>query len=211
MSENQNTNIKVQFQEEDNQKLINENQQTQNNFSKPNNEFHNINEELAPPPPMNNQNNIIEGNIENKIEAYNNFQNNTNNPEEYNSPHQAIKNNQDSNNQNINKNILIPYKNNEIGIPIITPNNNYYQANAVRDQYSINNIPFNNEPFINPQVNYRVGYQPRYNTVVVQQKDEYDCCICLRNCCICIGVLLGISCLVLFILFLFLLKAFGII
>ena len=47
MSENQNTNINDQFQEEDNQKLINENQQTQNNFS-PNNESHYINEEQAP-------------------------------------------------------------------------------------------------------------------------------------------------------------------
>ena len=67
-----------------------------------------------------------------------------------------------------------------------------------------NNIPFRNEPFINPQMNYQVGYQQNYNNIIVvreEREESENCCvICCRGCEICIGVAFALGCII-FIIF----------
>ena len=166
MSENQNS-INNQFEEEDNQNLIN------------NDEIYNINEEQAPPGPLQIPNNINEDKKPNEIDSYNDLQNNI----------------------NINSNNPIPYNNNKTGESNTLSENDYYQPNIVENQYSnnniSNNIPFHNEPFMINQINYQVGDPPENNRVIVIKKEEEDnvWSNCLCHCCISFGICFCIICI----------------
>ena len=158
-----------------------------NNQLDQNNKSHHIQEEQAPPGPMNIGNNIIINSNRNQLDNYYNFQSNIkdqNLPIVYNSSQQSIIKNQYSNNSNINKPNLISSHN----INNKTPND----------------IPFTKDPSFYPQMINQENNQEGNNNLIDEQNDRS---IDDRVCCLCCGTSLGTICVYIVVIFVLFLNA----
>ena len=149
-----------------------------------NNKSHHIQEEQAPPGPMNIQNNVI--NINGNQLDKNNVKD-QNLPIAYYSSQQSIIKNQYSNNININ---------------------NYNKPNLISTNNSNNttpnDIPFTKDPSIYPQLINQENNQEGNNNLIDEQNDRS---IDDRICCLCCGTSFGTICIYIVVIFVLFLNA----
>ena len=206
MSEKEN-NINTRFKKEDNGKnIIKENKQIQYKFS----DDDHIYEDQAPPGPLNNQKNIKINNNGNKPDDYYNFHNNIkdlNLQIVNNNSQKSIINNQNSNVPNINNKIFSKFKNYKNNATISSEIGNNKQ-NLKSGQNSKNmtpsGIPFNNGPFVYPQIYIQENNQEGNNNLRDEQNDRS---IDDRSCCLCCGTCVGTICIYIVIIIILFLHA----
>ena len=196
MSEIQN-NLNEPFQAQNNgQNQITINGPIQNNFSEPYTVSQAIYQE-QPAPAFNCINEENKPSLNKIVEQQNNSE---------------IINNQNTNIpiQEEEKKIFIPtpFSNNDINEPIETPqniNNQPYETINQNLNYAQLNIPFTNEPFMNPQINNQGQNPQNYQNIIGRKKPPSDfdvicpstacgifCIICLTSVCITIFVIFGL-------------------